>query len=193
MHDTEQRLVPISCGVCRDLAPLVQDGIASDDSAVLVHAHLAGCPDCRAQFPGLWAEAGQAPPAPPAGPDDARVLRRLRRRVNLWLLAFLVFGMLLGTALLYSQRHGFLLILLFPLLGGVSYWFAPRLWRWVPAAVALLTGYNQITSALANPGDSWREILFDTALVSAVMAVLCLIGVLAAALLKYAFKGGKKP
>lgn len=193
MPDIEQRLVPISCGVCRDLAPLVQDGIASEDSAALVHAHLAGCPACRSQFPGLWAEAGQAPPAPPAGPDDARVLRRLRRRVNLWLLAFLAAGMLLGTALLYSQRHGLLLILLFPLLGGVSYWFAPRLWQWVPAAVALLTGYNQITSALANPGDSWREILFDTALVSAVMAVLCLIGVLAAALLRYAFKGGKKP
>lgn len=191
MTENEGRLIPISCAVCRDLAPLVQDGIASDDSAVLVHAHLAGCEACRARFPGLWAEAGQKPPAPPPEPDDARILRRLRRRIDLGLLLFLLVGLLLGTALFYSQRHILLLVLLLPLLGGVARWFAPAAWKWVPIAAALLAGYNRITTALANPGDSWRQILMDAFLLGTMMALLCLVGVLVAALLEYAFKGGK--
>lgn len=184
--------VPISCDVCRDLAPLVQDGIASQDSAALVHAHLAGCEACRARFPALC-QGADTPAASPPEPDDARILRRLRRRIDLGLLLFLLVGMLLGTVLFYSQRHVLLLVLLLPLLGGVTHWFSPAAWKWVPIAAALLAGYNRITSALANPGDSWRQILIDALLLGAVMALLCLIGVLAAALLKYAFKGGRKP
>ena len=75
----------IPCAVCRDLAPLVADGVASADSAALVRAHLAACPSCAAEWPALAAGTG-APPAAetplPAGPDDARVLRRLRRRLK---------------------------------------------------------------------------------------------------------------
>ena len=38
----------IPCAVCRDLMPLVQDGVASPESEALVKAHLAACPACRA-------------------------------------------------------------------------------------------------------------------------------------------------
>ena len=38
----------IPCAVCRDLIPLVQDGVASPESEALVKAHLAACPACRA-------------------------------------------------------------------------------------------------------------------------------------------------
>ena len=34
----------ISCAVCRDLMPLVQDGVASPESEALVQAHMAVCP-----------------------------------------------------------------------------------------------------------------------------------------------------
>ena len=40
----------IPCAVCRDLMPLVQDGIASPESEQLVRAHIAVCPACQA----LW-------------------------------------------------------------------------------------------------------------------------------------------
>ncbi|MFR7452460.1 MAG: zf-HC2 domain-containing protein, partial [Gemmiger sp.] len=42
----------IPCEVCRDLAPLVADGVASEQSAALVRAHLAACPACAAEWPG---------------------------------------------------------------------------------------------------------------------------------------------
>ena len=69
----------ISCGICRDLLPLVLDGVAAPESEAAVRAHLAACPECRA----VWqAECGDAPsPAPDTLPDDARILCRLRRRV----------------------------------------------------------------------------------------------------------------
>ena len=34
----------IPCAVCRDLMPLVQDGVASPESEALVKAHLPGLP-----------------------------------------------------------------------------------------------------------------------------------------------------
>ena len=36
----------IPCAVCRDLIPLVQDGVASPESEALVKAHLQTCPEC---------------------------------------------------------------------------------------------------------------------------------------------------
>ena len=44
----------IPCAVCRDLIPLVQDGVASLESEALVKAHLQTCPECRT----LWQAGG---------------------------------------------------------------------------------------------------------------------------------------
>ena len=107
----------ISCAVCRDLAPLVADGVASADSAALVRAHLAACPSCAAEWPALAAETG-APPAAetplPVGLDDARVLRRLRRRLKNRTTLLLAAGVVGGTLLTYS-RYSVLVFLFFPL------------------------------------------------------------------------------
>ena len=69
----------IPCAVCRDLMPLVQDGIASPESEQLVRAHIAVCPACQA----LW--QGTEPPAAPElqTPDDTKILKRLRRRYSI--------------------------------------------------------------------------------------------------------------
>ena len=42
----------IPCAVCRDLIPLVQDGVASPESEALVKAHLQTCPECRTLWQG---------------------------------------------------------------------------------------------------------------------------------------------
>ena len=66
----------IPCAVCRDLMPLVQDGVASPESEALVKAHLAACPACRALRQGADAPAVPELPAP----DDGKILQKLRRR-----------------------------------------------------------------------------------------------------------------
>ena len=82
----------ISCGICRDLIPLAADGVAAPESEAAVRAHLARCPACRA----VWEQTG-GDTLPPA-PDDAKVLKKLRRRILTGLAVFaatvvLLFGL----------------------------------------------------------------------------------------------------
>lgn len=44
----------IPCAVCRDLIPLVQDGVASPESEALVKAHLQTCPNAAPCGGGRW-------------------------------------------------------------------------------------------------------------------------------------------
>ena len=88
----------LACDICRDLIPLVRDGVASEASRRAVEQHLAGC----AALPGGLAGGGSAPAgrppcaAPPAAagaPVDGRSacgragvgagVFRLRRRIAL--------------------------------------------------------------------------------------------------------------
>ena len=89
----------IPCAVCRDLMPLVQDGVASPESEALVQAHMAVCPACRA----LW--QGTDDPAMPElpAPDDGKILQKLRRRYSTHLLLLAFVGIAAGAALRQGQ------------------------------------------------------------------------------------------
>lgn len=104
----------IPCAVCRDLIPLVQDGVASPESEALVKAHLAACPACRA----LW--QGTDDPAMPeqSAPDDRKILQRLRRRYSTHLLLLAFAGIAVGIALGYTGRSNWVILFL-PLVWGV--------------------------------------------------------------------------
>ena len=71
----------MECDVVRDLLPLYVDGGASAESRALVEAHLALCPDCRAECEALK-ETLVLPKEDSAQPleDLKRSLRRKRRR-----------------------------------------------------------------------------------------------------------------
>ncbi len=60
----------IRCEICRDLLPLVLDGVASDHSRQAVEQHTTVCPHCRALL------AGAAIPAA----DSGRLLKKLRQK-----------------------------------------------------------------------------------------------------------------
>ena len=144
----------ISCDVCRDLAPLVADGVASADSAALVKEHLARCESCRAEFSQICPEGSENQPAPalPA-PDERRVLRRVQNKLTLWLLGFLILG-LGGSMLVVFSPHSTLALLCFPLVCGVICWFDDFLWRLVPvlAAVAFL-----LPMPMVKNGPEWSD------------------------------------
>lgn len=183
--------VTLSCAICRDLLPLVQDGVASPESEAAVRAHLQCCPACKA----LWPEAGEkAAPAPL--PDDEQVVRRLRARVNGWLVLFIAAGLLLGLACSRSNlASGVLFVLVFPLVSGLTYWWGGRVWRALPPLAAVLwmvfnlVGTRRYFVPETNGTVTW---LFSALAGAAIVAVLCLVGALAAVLLKYAFGGKTK-
>ena len=85
----------IPCAVCRDLMPLVQDGVASPESEALVKAHLAACPACHALRQGADAPAVPELPAP----DDGKILQKLRRRYSTHLLLLAFVGIAAGVGL----------------------------------------------------------------------------------------------
>lgn len=184
------------CDICRDLAPLVQDGAASAASAALVKAHLESCAACRARFPDL-AGAGGALPAQPE-PDDGKVLHALRERINGLLLAFMVGGVLLGNVVMFSRSFSVFYLLIFPLVTGVAYWIDSRLWRLTPllaCAMAFVPAYLSLWAQAG--GSSFRPVraLIHTVVQNrelwVLLIVLCLLGALAARLFKYAVQGGK--
>lgn len=182
----------IPCAVCRDLAPLVADGVASAESEALVRAHLEVCPACAAEWPELCAE-GERPdqadvPETVPLPDDIRVLRRLHRKLNRRSALLLTAGALGGALLTYSNRFN-LIILFFPLVCGVFSWQRDPAWRVLPVLTFLCTAgmalvldawqhsYTNIWAAVR--GGLWMGVI---------SAALCLIGALAGWLFAYAFK-----
>lgn len=183
--------VTLSCEICRDLLPLVQDGVASPESEAAVRAHLQHCEACRA----LWPEAGENP-APAPLPDDEKVVRKLRDRVNGWLLTFIACGLIWGMASSRLQfLNGLLFVLIFPFVSGFTYWMGGRVWRAIPPLAAVLWAvYQLIDTRKFYVPDAYGSFAWLTAacMGAVVVALLCLIGTLAAALLKYAFGGKTK-
>lgn len=180
----------IPCEVCRDLAPLVADGVASEQSAALVRAHLAACPACAAEWPELAAPAGDANPAPavPAEPDDAWVLRRLHRKLTNRTALLLGVGAFGGTMLAYS-RYSALVILFFPLVCGVLSWQRDPAWRVLPPLTFGVSALAALLTSLVQHAYTGVQAAVQGALIAAVAsAALCLVGALAGYWLAYAFK-----
>lgn len=182
----------IPCAVCRDLAPLVADGVASAESEALVRAHLEVCPACAAEWPELCAE-GERPdqadvPETVPLPDDIRVLRRLHRKLNRRSALLLTAGALGGALLTYSNRFN-LIILFFPLVCGVFSWQRDPAWRVLPVLTFLCT------AGMALVLDAWQHSYTNNwaavrggLWMGVISAALCLIGALAGRLFAYAFK-----
>ncbi|MDD3242708.1 MAG: zf-HC2 domain-containing protein [Eubacteriales bacterium] len=173
----------IPCAVCRDLLPLVQDGVASADSCALVKAHLESCAACR--------QLGEAPSEALPEPGE-RPLRRVKRTLWIGALALLVAGALLGAGLSnsYAMFHN---VWIMPCLGVCAYALLGRRWYWAPAAVAVLATATQVVLGIAR-GEFAEGLatLLGIALFTGIYVLLLCAGVAVAALLGYAFRKGEK-
>ena len=176
----------LPCDICRDLLPLVRDGVASEASCRAVEKHVAHCEACRR----LWGEE-----APPPAPDPG-VLGRIRRRLYAWQGAMTAAGLILGMALAAVGEWAGYNILLLPALGAAVQWLSPRRARWLPLLVWVLTmGVTLAPSArflltrLAQGDlDAAFGALSAAALWCLLYAALCALGMLAAALFRYALR-----
>lgn len=86
----------ITCDICRDLLPLVKDGVASADSEAAVRRHAQGCPECARLFGGEPLAAVE----PSASP---RALLKVKR----WLMWIYAALMLLGIYFGLSLTAGY--------------------------------------------------------------------------------------
>lgn len=167
----------IGCEICKDLLPLVQDGVASEESRAAVQAHLEHCAACRALADGAL------PPLP--APDGAALLRRVRRGTRGFVLVALLAGALFGVGLSGSMNM-FYNSLLMPAMGAAAYF----VWRWKAAAVLppLLAGMSLACWVLCWGWGVEAQPLPGYLIWAAIYCVLALVGVAIAGLFHFALK-----
>ena len=123
----------ISCNVIFDLIPLVKDGVASDDSVIIVNEHIKGCESCRAEFKTFDTVKIEQPPI-----KDEKIIFAIKRSVFITQLIILLAGAILGIALSNSMGM-FYNFLIMPIIGGVSYVAFKRRWYLAPLAIFTFT------------------------------------------------------
>lgn len=167
----------ISCEICMDLMPLVQDGVASDDSTRAVKEHIASCAQCRALY--------QEPPS--AEVHNRNVMIKIKTELRAFL-AFLTFsGMFFGISFLELQGVWYILFLM-PVIGACSYpiyrWKA--LWK-TPLVLSILYFLAHMISCLLGTSFYWLEVALSVSMI----AFFADVGILIAGLLHVAFRKEK--
>ena len=177
----------ISCAVCRDLLPLVQDGVASEESAALVRRHLEGCPACR----GLAGEGnGRKGEAEPTAAGGAGVFDRVRVTLSMRALALVAVGTAAAFLLRWDETFAYNLILM-PAVGAVLYAAAGKKWYLGPCWLGALGALWQLVMLLTRERAPLGDALGPALLMGAAYLLLCLLGGGIAALLRCAFTSGK--
>ena len=90
----------MNCDIVRDLLPLYEDGLCSEESRKAVEEHLKSCEACRKLLPEGPAEAGQEPAAAEGSAAESGVLQGISREWKRQKRRSWRRGILLGMALL---------------------------------------------------------------------------------------------
>ncbi len=174
----------ITCNMCADLMPLVKDGIASEDSRQAVEEHLKTCETCRALYEGAIAKASAM------NVELELELGKLKRKLQLFSVMFIFFGVFFGLSLTASEDM-FYNSLLMPVLGALGYF----LFRW--RAVYLVPCLLLVAQCLMNATGVIRGLeleylsFVELCMWVGIYSIFVVLGVLVAGLLHFAFRKEK--
>ncbi|MBQ4051664.1 MAG: hypothetical protein IJD13_08535 [Oscillospiraceae bacterium] len=170
----------ISCGICRDLIPLVMDEVAGEESKTAVTEHTRDCESCRA----LLKEYEPFP-----SPDDQKLLRNLRRYRIICMIYLMLMGALFGVSFSESQNI-FYNILIMPAIGAVGVLAFGKKGLLSPLLPTALLFSQKLFAIMrgAAPDESLMTAFFW----SLWYGGFCLAGALAMLLLRFAFGKEKK-
>ena len=163
----------ISCEMCMDLMPLVQDGVASEDSRNAVLDHLKECPDCKALYEGEI----------PAPTNSNALLDQIQRKVRVFFAMVMMFGIFYGL-MLTAGSGLFMNVVIMPIIGGIAYY----LFRW--KAIIIVPPLLLVTHFITNAIGLGEEHLLpvEVLLWTAIYCGIALLGFIIAALLHFALK-----
>ncbi len=97
------------CGIVQDLIPLVNDGVASQESQIFVKKHCESCEECRALLEN------------PPHYDSQNLNKKWRKKLRITWIGFLILMILIATSFSATQ-YQFQNFILIPLIGGIGYW-----------------------------------------------------------------------
>lgn len=163
----------ITCDMCIDLMPLVQDGVASDDSRNAVLHHLQECPDCMALYEGEI----------PAPSKTHELMCKVQRRAQLFSAMVMMFGIFYG--LMLTAGNGiFMNVIIMPIIGGIGYYLFR--WKGLYIVPSLLLVTHIVTYYLGLGGEVLEPMgLF---MWTAIYCGVALVGFVIAALLHFVFR-----
>lgn len=171
----------ISCDVILDLIPLVKDGVASDESTLLVNEHIKSCESCKAEF-----DIFEAANIEHISLKDKKIISAIKRSIFITQITILVIGAIIGVALSNSMGMFYNFIIM-PIIGSVSFVAFKKKWYLTPIAIFTLTYLWQTITGIESGGFDWVA-LYSGLYYSIIYAVLVGLGVIITMLLKFAFK-----
>lgn len=155
----------LSCEICMDLLPLVQDGIAGEESRKAVEEHLAACSRCRSCYEGT-----EVPHK-----AETRRLMQLKKQLRGAAVMILLFGIFFG--LLQTNKNPFINSILMPVIGALSYFAlgAKAFWA-TPLLLAAMNGlmvlFYGTSFWIENGLFIWTLFYIPFALLGTVLALL---------------------
>lgn len=169
----------ITCDICRDLLPLVKDGVASADSEAAVKQHIKNCSECEKLFDGKYVPAIEPSESPKA-------LLRVKHRLTGIYAMLMLLGLYFGLSLT-SGNDIFFNCLIMPIAGVFGY-LAFR-WRAVYIVPIILLIVSLITNALGFFNFDGVEVLDLMTLIPWIIiyTLFALAGIIIAMLLHFAF------
>lgn len=167
----------ITCEICKDLIPLVQDGVASKDSEDAVHEHIRECQECADLFYGKNHAQNM---------DETRIMRKAKRYMNS-VLTVLLFVFIVVGVFMTDGMNVMMNTVIMPVTGTLSYIVFQKssFWR-TPVIIIVFTIVSHLLSLIqGNEGyvDLGSVIMFGF-----LYSVFALCGIVIAALLYYAFR-----
>lgn len=171
----------ISCNIIYDLIPLVKDGVASDDSTIIVNEHINNCKNCKAEFETFEPTKIEQPPT-----KDEKIIFAIKRSIFITQLSVLIAGAIIGLALSNSMGMFYNFIIM-PIIGGISLVAFKRKWYLALLAIFVLTYFWQAIRGLVSGGFDWM-VLYRALYYSMIYTILVGLGIIITVLLKFAFK-----
>lgn len=174
-------MLNISCNVILDLIPLVKDGVASDDSTIIVNDHIKACASCKSEFETLHAINTLQ-----SSIKDKKIISAMKRSIVITQIMILVLGGIFGIALSNSMGMFYNFIIM-PIIGGVSVVTFKKKWYMTPIVIFTISYLWTTVSEIVSNGFEWI-FLYSGLYYGTIYTVLVLLGVLIAMLLKITFK-----
>lgn len=168
-------MTKLTCDICIDLMPLVQDGVASNDSVAAVEEHLKYCPECRALYEGQI----------PQPSDSSQILKKIQQKLQIFIGMILMFGVFFGLSLTASSEQ-FLNVWIMPVIGCIGYYLFR--WKGIYITPCLLLITHLITNTFGMiRGTEYLDIL-TLVMWTAIYAFFSTIGAVIAGLIHFGLR-----
>jgi len=166
----------VSCNVIIDLIPLVKDGIASEESRILVEEHIKTCESCREIY-GTEEKLKSA--------DISSALGRFRKKLHLSIAMIMMFGIFFGLSFTATDMIFYNTVIM-PVIGALGYIIFGYNVAYILPAVLFIT--HLLTNFSGILTGTEHMMIMEVALWSVIYSGFALLGALIMGLLHFAFK-----